>query len=389
MHMSFLVTKGPSLRWEDLVPAFPPRGLPPPMTNHSTIHLFWARNAIYHGLKLLGLRSGDKILLPAYHCATLVEPVLQFGAIPVFYEVQRNCYIDMTDIERRIDRSTRALLAVHYFGFPQAAQMLRDFCRCHQLYYIEDCAHVLAGEVKGEPLGSFGDISVFSWRKVLPLYDGGQLVLNNPELESKIPLEGHNLLFQAKVFKNLLESLVEKQRGIVSRGLSAMLRHLDSIRTQGSFAHSSAKSVASLNNYNPKFERSKSRLSITPLSKYILRNTDIQAAVRKRRQNFAVLVHELGRIPGITLPSTSLEDGVCPMALPILAEDRSDLHLVLRERGIPAYTWGGVVHPSLRVSDFPNASHLYDHLVLLPVHQSLTDSNLSLIIRVVRESILQ
>src|SRR5580700_2347525 len=107
---------------------------------------FWARNAIYHSLRALNIHPGEKVLVPAYICAAAVEPIEAYGAKAVFYGIERNCVPDFTDLEARIDGGTRAILAVHYFGFPRGIRRIREICDQHGLSLIEDCAHVLQGE---------------------------------------------------------------------------------------------------------------------------------------------------------------------------------------------------------------------------------------------------
>jgi dTDP-4-amino-4,6-dideoxygalactose transaminase len=62
-------------------------------------------------------------------------------------------------------------------------------------------------------------------------------------------------------------------------------------------------------------------------------------------------------------------------------------HAVLRSKGIPAFGWDGVIHPQLALEEFPDASFLYQNLVLLPIHQSLGDAELKIVIRVLREAL--
>ncbi len=149
-------------------------GVPP------TLSFFWARNAIFYSLKALGISDGAHILLPAYLCRAAVEPFEVFGADLEFYPIGRGCELDLLEIEARIKPCTEAILVVHYFGFPQPINRLRALCDRRSLYLIEDCAHVLQGSFKGQRLGTFGDASVFSWRKFLPIYDGGDLWLRKP-----------------------------------------------------------------------------------------------------------------------------------------------------------------------------------------------------------------
>jgi perosamine synthetase len=102
------------------------------------------------------------------------------------------------------------VLVVHYFGFPQPIVKIKEFCKERGLYLLEDCAHVLQGRTEeGIVLGTSGDISIFSWRKFLPVYDGGQLVINNPALKLDTPWDTGSPLFTLKIAKNLLDKLLE------------------------------------------------------------------------------------------------------------------------------------------------------------------------------------
>src|SRR5262245_50813203 len=99
--MQFLVSQEPRLQWRMLWPRFRTREVMP-MPNPA-YSLFWARNAIYHCLGALGIAPGDKILVPAFHCASAVEPIVNYGAKINFYNVKRDCSVDFADVEAKID----------------------------------------------------------------------------------------------------------------------------------------------------------------------------------------------------------------------------------------------------------------------------------------------
>ena len=134
------------------------------VSSASTFNCFWARNAIFHGLRALGIRSGQKILVPAYICKSAVEPIEQFGADVVFYEIRRDCTPDWPDLESKLHGNVGGLMAVHYFGFPCDIPRFRALCDRHDLFLIEDCAHVLEGLASQHRFGEVGDFSVFSSR---------------------------------------------------------------------------------------------------------------------------------------------------------------------------------------------------------------------------------
>src|SRR5271157_5624010 len=165
-----------------------------------------ARNAIYFALGALGLTSEDEVLVPAYICAAAVEPIRAYGAKPIFYGINKDCSADLLDIERKIGSRARALLFVHYFGFPNRnIRELRSLCDLRNLLLIEDCAHVLCGETDGVPLGQIGDAAVFSFRKFLPVRDGAELRLNRHAEGMSIKLRRESFISTLKYAVNLAE----------------------------------------------------------------------------------------------------------------------------------------------------------------------------------------
>src|SRR5262249_11225064 len=116
------------------------------------LHLTYGRMAIGLALKHMGIKRGDSVLLPAYHCLSMVDPVLWAGAQARYYRVREDTSVDLDDIQARIDGTTRALLVPHFFGFPQDMAAIRAFCDAKGLVLIEDCAHVIFGDYRGMPL---------------------------------------------------------------------------------------------------------------------------------------------------------------------------------------------------------------------------------------------
>ena len=242
MSESFIVPKEPRLDWKVLLPSFRRNEALVSHGEKSMRHLFWARNGIYHGLTALGVKSGDNVLVPSYHCTSLVEPILKYGSNATFYDINTDLTPNFDDVREKIDAKTRAIVVVHYFGFPQPIRKFRELCDNHNLYLIEDCAHVLTGNSgDGTDLGESGDVSIFSWRKFLPIYDGGQLMINNPKLPLDLALDKSSFLFKLKVAKNTFERAFEGVSGLSSMSkaasfvvrCSAFVNPSDSKRTAG------------------------------------------------------------------------------------------------------------------------------------------------------------
>ncbi len=348
-----------------------------------TLSFFWARNAIFYGLKALGISPGAHVLLPAYLCRAAVEPFEVFGADVEFYPISRGCELDLLELEARIKPRTEAILVVHYFGFPQPINKLRALCDRRRLYLIEDCAHVLQGSFEGQLLGTFGDASVFSWRKFLPIYDGGDLWLRKPFAGSQPAWRKESFPFTLKVSKSLADKTLENSSGILANCFS---RAIESVK-------SAAKRLRSKSNDTPLFELDSNRATfdsslvnqkMSRVSRWLRMHSDIQAIATRRRENFQFLLDHLRGLSRVTLLHAYLPDSVCPWIFPIFLNDVPCAHLRLQDEGIPAVNWGGVRPPKVNSATFPDADFLYDNLIFLPVHQDLTPGNLDSIVRGVR-----
>jgi dTDP-4-amino-4,6-dideoxygalactose transaminase len=129
------------------------------------------RIAIGLALREMDLKSGDSVLVPAWHSPSMIPPVLWRGARPVFYRLRPDTSVDLADVVGKLDSSTRVLMVTHYFGFPQPEMStIRAFCDARGIKLLEDCAHCLIGEHQGRPVGAWGDYAVASSMKFLPIY---------------------------------------------------------------------------------------------------------------------------------------------------------------------------------------------------------------------------
>ncbi|CAG1022665.1 partial GDP-perosamine synthase, partial [Methylococcales bacterium] len=111
-----------------------------------------ARTALAHALLHAKIGRGNSVLLPAYHCPAMVSPLAWLGVEPVFYPIRQDTSVDVNVLSGLVRPDTRAVLAVHYFGFIQDMRPLREFCDIHGLVLIEDCAHAFFGSVDGQSL---------------------------------------------------------------------------------------------------------------------------------------------------------------------------------------------------------------------------------------------
>ncbi|MHB8741988.1 MAG: lipopolysaccharide biosynthesis protein RfbH [Sulfuricaulis sp.] len=132
------------------------------------------------------IKPGDEVIGVAAGFPTTVNPILQFGAIPVFVDVHIPTYnIDPEKIEAAIRPKTRAIMLAHTLGNPYNLKLVTALCRKHGLWLIEDCCDALGSTFDGKLVGTFGDIGTLSFYPAhhITMGEGGALFTNNPQLK--------------------------------------------------------------------------------------------------------------------------------------------------------------------------------------------------------------
>jgi dTDP-4-amino-4,6-dideoxygalactose transaminase len=151
-------------------------------------------SAILAGLHAIGIQPFDEVIVPSATWWSSVMPVLHCGGVPVFAELEPKCLgLNPEDIERKITDKTKAIVVVHLFGMPSKMDEIVEIAKKHNLKILEDASHAHGATYKGKPIGSFGDVSIFSMQgnKLCPSGEGGVLLCDEQEvLESAIRL-GH------------------------------------------------------------------------------------------------------------------------------------------------------------------------------------------------------
>lgn len=381
---SFLVPREQWLARKYLLMASRPSPQERTNSQNAPHFFFWARNAIYHALETLEVPRQSRALLPAYLCRAAAEPFAAYGLACDFYDLKRDCAPDFQEIAAGIRPETRVVLAAHFFGFPQKIEEFSDLCQRRNLLLFEDCAHVLRTDFQGKRLGTFGDASVFSYRKFLPMFDGAELLLSKAKKRAW-KLESPRFGRQASRFigsqaLNNSPSLFAKA---LRRGIEAAKGNRRANNTESG---TSAPAQQSVDNNSATFDPTLLNQPMSEPSRWVLRHSDVEAVTERRRANFVFLQEKFRNAIGITPLFKELPIGVCPWIYPMFIDGISNAHLLLRNAGIPAVTWGGVRIENISARDFPGADFLYDNLIFLPVHQSLTDGHLGLIADAVKKA---
>ena len=132
------------------------------------------------------IQKGDEVIGVAAGFPTTVNPILQFGAVPVFVDVDLNTHnIDASLIEAAITPKTKAIMLAHSLGNPFNVDVVTALCRKHGLWLVEDCCDALGATYKGQMVGTFGDIATLSFYPAhhITMGEGGAVFTNNAELK--------------------------------------------------------------------------------------------------------------------------------------------------------------------------------------------------------------
>jgi CDP-6-deoxy-D-xylo-4-hexulose-3-dehydrase len=140
-----------------------------------------------HKLGERAIKKGDEVIGVAAGFPTTVNPIIQFGAVPVFVDVDiqtHNINVDL--IEAAITPKTKAIMLAHALGNPFNVGRVKEICDKHNLWLIEDTCDALGAEFNGQKCGTFGDMGTLSFYPAhhMTMGEGGAVFMNNPELKA-------------------------------------------------------------------------------------------------------------------------------------------------------------------------------------------------------------
>ena len=132
------------------------------------------------------IKPGDEVIGVAAGFPTTVNPIIQFGAVPVFVDVELATHnIDASKIEAAISPKTKAIMLAHSLGNPFNLDVVTALCKKYNLWLVEDCCDALGATYNGQMVGTFGDIATLSFYPAhhITMGEGGAVFTNNDELK--------------------------------------------------------------------------------------------------------------------------------------------------------------------------------------------------------------
>jgi hypothetical protein len=306
-----------------------------------------ARDALSLAATYLRLDPRDVVLLPAYLCKEVWRPFHERSQVR-FYDVDDGLGVAPAVIERLlVSQKARLVVIINYFGFLQPfRQEIAQLCARHEAVMLEDCAHSLLTAGSGEA----GDLSVVSYRKMLPVVDGGALAL-------KSQTAGFEPRFHPRLFSDALSllALAKAVSGVQSSKLSRA-------------------GVADHRRGDSEGDSSPSDRRVLPLS-WFARNgigrAPVTEIVGRRRADYAFWSSVVSRLPTVSPVLGPIPDGVCPLGFPALVQDRPTFQTHLEALGVPTKVhWNLLPHLG---AECRNSHRLSQHMLTLPVYPELTN----------------
>jgi dTDP-4-amino-4,6-dideoxygalactose transaminase len=328
--------------------------------------------ALHLALMAIGIGPGDEVICPSLSFVATANPILYVGAVPVFGDIagKRDLNISPESIQERITDRTKALMVVHYGGFPCAMGKIMDIASNHGLKVIEDAAHApgaeylwrdLHGNVsKVQKIGTVGDLGCFSFfsNKNLATGEGGMVVTSDQRLAERIKI-------------------------LRSHGMTSLT--LDRYR-----GHSHSYDVIALG-YNYRIDEIRSAMGLIQLEKLSERNL-------RRRELNGIYRGQLRDLEGVEIPFEAYEHQSAHHIFPVVLKEPSDRATFMnhmREKGIQTSIHYTPIHQFTlyrnlmggKVANLDITEYVGAREVTLPLYPSLTDEQVLYISASVAEAL--
>ena len=150
--------------------------------------------AIHLALVLLGVKNDDYVICSSFTFSASVNPIIYLGASPIFIDSEQDTWnMDPSLLEQaivtqiNINKKPKAIILVHLYGYPSKTEEIVGISKKYDIPLIEDAAEALGSKYKNQPLGTFGDIGIFSFNgnKIITTSSGGAIISKNKELIKK------------------------------------------------------------------------------------------------------------------------------------------------------------------------------------------------------------
>lgn len=349
------------------------------------------RSCEYAILKAIGIGTGDEVLIQPFTCVAVPNSILWNGGTPVYIDVDETGNIDVTELEKKITPKSRAIIVQHTFGISANIEAIQALARKHKLILIEDCAHALGATRTGKKLGTYGDISFFSFGrdKVVSCVFGGMVLTNNKKYAQVIRNFQRNLPFPligwvfAQLFHPVAFTFILPLYNVFSIG-KALLVFLQKIGLLGTPVDITEKRGQRPSFYPRKLPNAQAIVALNQLKK-------LEACNKKRQKIAHLYTKALHNLP-ITLPPYS--DGDIFLRYNIQTSVAPEIYVFFRKKGILLGRWySHIIDPvgveltkvGYQMGSFPKAESMARKSLNLPTYPRMQISDATKIVQVLRQ----
>lgn len=333
------------------------------------------RGAIYQALLLLKLAPGSTVLVPTYHCPTMVAPVLLAQLTPAYFPISDDGLPMVEGLAPEIVAKSKAMIVAHYFGLPRSLAKVRAWCDAYGIALIEDCAHCYFGEAGERPVGAWGDFATASLSKFFPVPEAGLVASAHRRIEAP-PLERPPAKLQLKGWVDVLEFAAKYQRlAGLNRLLSPLFGLKNARAATPSMAVAPGNSAAAESDMMRDCDmgriRQKPLWAAMTLKAVLPRGRVILQRQRNYRVYGNLLINAQGARPLLSLPSSP----VAPYVFPLWVDDADRIYHALKALSLPVFRWDRI-WPGTPCAPDDAGPQWSRHVLQLLCHQDLSEADI-------------
>jgi perosamine synthetase len=308
-------------------------------------------SAIHLALHVLDLKEGSEVITTPLTFVSTNHAILYEKLKPVFADIDRaSGNLDPSSIASRISDRTRAIIVVHYGGYPADLDEIYDLARTHDIAVIEDCAHACGAVYRGKRIGSHGDFHAFSFHAVknLPMGDGGALTIRSRDHDAHLR-RLRWLGIDKDTFRRTTSTSYDWDYDVPEVGFKY---HMNDIEAAIGLAQ-----LALLDDENA------------------------------RRARIASMYRsQLTGASDVTLPPESSDRTSSFHLFPVLVENRDGFLAKMNDAGIGigVHYRRNDTYPMYERADLPGAEWFSERVVSLPMHMCLSDENVDYVTSTIR-----
>jgi len=329
--------------------------------------------ALASGIQALLSKKKKKegiVWFPDYFCNQALFPVRQLSIKIDFYPICKKLEPKWDILEKKVKNlgPPDVFVLVHYFGFPNNLKKTKKFCKKYEIELIEDAAHIL---LPSSGIGEDNNPIIFSPRKVLPLPEGGILIAPK-ELNIYIKKQ-RMVLFNEAVISWFIKRFIQK----IMIKLNIPWHKFWKVKKDNKYVPVISQNFLTAKNY-----------SIITYKLLCIMMEELKKIVQKCRENYNLLLCELVD-DNTTFLFPYLAPSICPYVCPVLVKKNANRIIEgLKNRGVPASSWPDLPPEVLKNKKvYKEAVWLEKHIILFPVHQSLSKKQIKYIVEIYKKVI--